>query len=283
VGLAAFFHMRSNFIPLVLGILTIIIIGFLDYLTGSFPVSIFYLVPIGIITWHTGLQNGILSSIACALIYFFDSYTDQNTTADTYLVYWNSLITLGYFLIFMYGLHKVKTVLRRETLYARTDFLTEVSNSKSFFEYADSEITRSRRFSRQLSIAYLDLDDFKALNNKLGRIAGDELLRLIAKTINWSLGKNDKVARLGGDEFAILFPDTSSDQAKSSMERVIEKLSQAAAVNRTQLTFSIGVVTFTRPPSSVDEMIGLAESTMYSAKIDGKNHTKYAVIQPGNS
>jgi len=283
VGLAAYFHMRSNFISLVLGILTITIIGFLDYLTGSFPVSIFYLVPIGIITWYTGVQNGILSSIACALIYFFDSFTDQNTTTDTYLVYWNSLITLGYFLIFMYGLHKIKTVLQRERLHARTDCLTEVSNSKSFFEYADSEITRSRRFSRQLSIAYLDLDDLKTINKELGRRAGDELLRLVARTIHGILGNNDMVARLGGDEFAVLFPETSSEEAKAAMERVIDKLSRATTVIRTQLTFSIGVVTFTRPPSSVDEMIGLAESTMYSAKIDGKNHTKYAVIQPANS
>ncbi|MEA5115357.1 MAG: GGDEF domain-containing protein [Geobacteraceae bacterium] len=276
---AGFAQSRSNFLFIILGILTILIIGFLDYLTGSFPLSIFYLIPIGIITWQTGIPTGILTSIACALIYFFDSYTDQNFSAGTSLVYWNSAIILGYFLIFMYGLHKMKSTLEREKLYARTDYLTEAFNSRAFGEYADSEINRSRRFGRQLTIAYLDLDDFKLINDEFGHKAGDELLCLVARTIKGNLRKNDIVARIGGDEFAVLLPETTSEQAKTAIDKVLEKLSHAMLIHRTSVTFSIGVATFLRPPSSVDEMIGIADSIMYSSKTEGKNHTKYAVIK----
>ncbi len=213
------------------------------------------------------------------MIYFFDSYTDQNFSSDTSLVYWNSSIILGYFLIFMYGLHKMESVLEREKLYARTDYLTEAYNSRAFCEYADSEINRSRRFGRQLTIAYLDLDDFKRINDEFGHKAGDELLCVVARTIKANLRKNDIVARIGGDEFAVLLPETTSEQAKTAIGKVMEKLSHAMMIHRTSVTFSIGVATFLRPPASVDEMIGIADSIMYSSKTEGKNNTRYAVIE----
>ena len=273
-----FFSSKSKAFLITLGAGLVGVVGLFDYLTGDIPFSLFYLIPICFITWYTGMHTGILTSFACALIYFFDQYTDIRIPYYQPLVYWNAFIILGFFLVVTCSLAKLKAALDKERIHARTDYLTEALNSRSFRELVETGLIRAKRYKSQMTVAYIDLDNFKIVNDGLGHSVGDELLRRVVQTIRGNLRRTDTVARLGGDEFAILLPETSSEQARILVDRIQESLLKVMRTNDWPVTLSIGVVSFVSPPSTFDELIRVADSTMYCAKSGGKNQVNYAVI-----
>jgi diguanylate cyclase (GGDEF)-like protein len=254
----------------------------LDYVTGGFPFAIFYLIPISLITWFTGKQPGILASIASALIWFFDQYTSVDITRYTEVSYWNALVILGFFLVVTFILSLLKQALENEKKSARTDYLTGAENGRAFSEAVDSEMIKARRYGRMLTVAYIDLDNFKTVNDTMGHRAGDRLLCKMVQTIRDHIRRTDVVARLGGDEFAILLPETSSGQAKVVITKLQKVLLGVMDENNWPVTFSIGVVTFATPPATIDQLIHIADSAMFSAKNQGKNMVRLTVMDGVN-
>ncbi len=157
---------------------------------------------------------------------------------------------------------------------ARIDWLTRIPNRRAFTELLVTEIARYERTGVPFSVAYIDLDDFKAINDRFGYERGDLLLRKIVETVKRSLRQTDAVARLGGDEFAILFPASSIDAALPVMQRVRAELD---ALNQEggSVTFSIGLGTFGRPGLSADEVTALCDSLMHRVKREGKKALVY--------
>jgi diguanylate cyclase (GGDEF)-like protein len=174
-------------------------------------------------------------------------------------------------------LSKLKQALRHEKELARTDTLTTIANRRAFFEIAGNELSRMNRYKRPFTIAYLDLDDFKLVNDQLGHEAGDDLLRRVAIAIGSTIRSSDLIARVGGDEFAILLPETNEDQARSVMVKINASLQETLKKHDPTTTYSIGVVTYVRPPSTVDDMLKKADHMMYAAKREGKNGIRYLV------
>jgi diguanylate cyclase (GGDEF)-like protein len=121
----------------------------------------------------------------------------------------------------------------------------------------------------------VDLDDFKAVNDHFGHTAGDFCLRLVADTIHSCTRVTDFTSRIGGDEFALLMPETSSDQARVVVNRLLEKLLEAMRQNGWPTTFSIGVVTYLAAPESAGALLKMADDLMYSVKNAGKNDIRY--------
>jgi diguanylate cyclase (GGDEF)-like protein len=156
--------------------------------------------------------------------------------------------------------------------------LTKVSNRRFFFESANIEIKKASRYKHPLTIAYLDIDSFKIVNDSLGHNTGDTVLCLIASTIKNNIRINDLVGRIGGDEFAIMLPETEHDSAKIVIRRVQKSLADAMQKNGWAVTCSIGVVTFTSLPNSIDEIIKKTDELMYSVKHEGKNSTRYEIF-----
>lgn len=174
-----------------------------------------------------------------------------------------------------YLLQSLKKSLLREKELARTDQLTEVANSRGFYEYASIELKRAKRYKRQISIAFMDIDNFKFINDKEGHSTGDSLLRIVAATLKNNIRLTDLVARMGGDEFAILLPETGQESVEAVLNRVHEKLITLLTNIGYHLTFSIGVIIYKNLPENVDEMIKNADSLMYEVKKEGKNNIKY--------
>jgi diguanylate cyclase (GGDEF)-like protein len=186
---------------------------------------------------------------------------------------------LGFFLLVNYTVSSLKTSLERERDMARTDYLTRVANSRYFSEVASQEIKRAGRYQHPFTVAYLDIDDFKQVNDRWGHSTGDELLGLVAHTIRNNIRSTDAVARLGGDEFALLLPETGYDAAAVVVQKVYLSLLAAMGGKAWPVTFSIGVVTFRTPPDSVDGMLKVADAFMYSVKHSGKNRIKHREIE----
>ena len=115
------------------------------------------------------------------------------------------------------------------------------------------------------------MDNFKAINDQLGHSTGDRVLRAMAENIQRQIRPSDIFARLGGDEFALLMPETNEEEARNVISRLHESLVNEMLKNGWMITFSVGVVTCNQSPSSVDEVVKMADTAMYSVKNTSKN------------
>jgi len=160
---------------------------------------------------------------------------------------------------------------------ARTDQQTGAANARAFNGLAQAEIGRSRRYQHELSLAYLDLDDFKALNDRLGHLEGDRVLAQVGHVMRSMVRSEDTVARLGGDEFAILMPETRAADARAVVNRVRREMARVRTADGRPVPCSVGVVTFARAPVSLDELVGAGDHLMYRAKEHGKDRVETGV------
>jgi diguanylate cyclase (GGDEF)-like protein len=172
--------------------------------------------------------------------------------------------------------------MEREGRLARTDEVTHIANRRAFEEAADRELERARRQGRPVTLAYLDVDDFKRLNDRYGHAAGDEVLERVGAALRCGTRRIDTAARLGGDEFGLILPDTSEVAARALLERLRASVGTASAGRGGPVTLSIGAVTFEAAPASVPEMVARADAAMYAAKRAGKGWIRIEVVRAGS-
>ncbi|MDA8138690.1 MAG: GGDEF domain-containing protein [Desulfobacteraceae bacterium] len=248
------------------------LIGTLDYLTGNdFEVDVFYVLPLFFITWFASRRAAVASTVLITLVWMFIGKATGKISPSVTVDIWNAFMEFAFLLIItVLGFIVKHQILRLEEL-SREDFLTGAANRRSFYQVAEMEMNRSQRFGSPFSVVYLDVDNFKAVNDTLGHSAGDLLLCEVAGAMHQHIRKIDTIARLGGDEFALLFPETDAGGARHMVEKTKEILIELVARHGWPITFSMGVVTFTQPPGSVEEMLCFADKVMYSVKRQGKN------------
>lgn len=168
--------------------------------------------------------------------------------------------------------------LKTEATNARMDSLTGLLNRRAFWEITEEEVERCKRHNRPVSIAYIDVDDFKLVNDRYGHRTGDRFLLTLSKTLNKGSRVTDKVARVGGDEFAILMPETGEEGAKTVLDR-LSKLTQVMNQHLFSITVSIGIVTFLKAPVNAEAMISEADRLMYLGKKNGKNRIETHTVR----
>lgn len=260
---------------LFISVIMIVLLGVMDYFSGpDLSVFIFYLAPVFLATWFISRATGVALSVLSALSW---SLADR-IYANAIIPYWNLSMEVGFFVIITYILSGLKDSLEMEKQMARTDQLTGAVNRRYFMELAEMEIIRMRRYVRPFTAAYLDVDNFKRINDTLGHQAGDALLQLVVKTMRNDTRATDIIARIGGDEFMVLLPETDFETAQAAMNKIRFRLMAAVVGSDFPVTFSFGVVTFLEPPRSIDHLINLADSLMYRGKNSGKDrivHEKY--------
>jgi diguanylate cyclase (GGDEF)-like protein len=248
----------------------------INYAAGpDFSFVLFYLLPVTVVAWLVGRRAGYAVALACAVGYFLTEYLSTRFDGREHVALFNALARLCVFLLVAHFVNAFRRSLEHERELARTDELTGATNRRSFFEAARGEINRARRHRHPFTVAYIDVDDFKWLNDRHGHAAGDALLRDAARAIKRTVREVDLVARLGGDEFVILLPETGEAAARAVVSRVRESLNQVAA---RRVTFSIGVVTWATPPRTVDTMVRQADAAMYEVKRTGKNRVAHLTI-----
>jgi diguanylate cyclase (GGDEF)-like protein len=242
-----------------------------DVYTGpGVDVTLLYLGPIGFGTFFAGLGAGAGLAVLAAACSMESSRISGEHVAAAVMA-WNTAQQLGVFLLLAGVLDAFKKRLLHEQQAARTDSLTSLANRRAFVEAAWVELERARRHGRPLSLLYIDCDDFKAVNDRLGHVGGDAVLAAVGATLGEAVRGHDTVARLGGDEFGILLPEIDGPGAVALAERLRAQLRVTLSGRWDRVTFSIGVATFVAPPASVDEMILRADELMYAAKRSGKD------------
>ncbi len=257
--------------------LCLVLLGFvtlLDYLTGAeLSFSVFYLLPVLFAGAFISRNAGRLMAFAGAAVWGYLEITARVYTAG-WIPVWNTAVRLVFFLTINELVAVVGAAHDRERALSRKDSLTGIANARVFAERVEQEVSRSRRDGQPFTIAYVDLDRFKQVNDTHGHSEGDRLLRVVAETVERELRTVDLVARLGGDEFGFLLSATGADGANTTLSRVAESLKDDLG-ERWGVGATFGAVTFAEPPADVDSALRLADDLMYR----GKSRERGSIVQ----
>ena len=253
----------------------VLLIGVLDYVTGAqVSVAPLYLVPIAVATWFVGFRTGLIFCGLAAVVRLQDLWLITHRFSHPLIPYWNGIVELGFFIVVALILSRLRSTTERWAILARTDPLTGLLNRRAFTETATREVARAERYHRSLSLAYLDIDDFKKVNDEGGHEDGDRLLVAVADTLANNLRSFDVVALYGGDEFVLLLPETSDNGVEMVLDKMMGAL-RVAVQGRWPASFSIGAVTIDGPRTSLDRLIQQADKLVYAAKQEGKDCVRH--------
>ncbi len=246
------------------------IVAYLDALTGpDLSFSIFYLLPVAVATLRFGRSLGMRVGVTSAIIW---TAIDSVSHGFHLLEVWNGAVRLGYFLIVSGLLAELASRFEAEAALAREDALTGLLNRRGFIEAAERELARSRRTGEAVAFAFLDLDDFKTINDTEGHEAGDAVLRDMAAVCLTTMRSVDLTSRMGGDEFAFCLPGVTREGA----QRAVDRLRENATAQPHLPGFSLGLAYFEEPPLTLDAAMHEVDRAMYRAKAAGKGLTVVA-------
>jgi diguanylate cyclase (GGDEF)-like protein len=263
---------RSPVAVLAVGLALAGLVGALDYFTGvELSLSIFFLMPVGLVAWYAPRWAGFLLCGFSALIWLAADFAAGVPYSQWHMSLVNAALRFGFFLAVAYLLDLLRARLRQEEILARTDSLTQVLNGRAFTELSNRLLRLAERHQHPVALAYIDIDNFKAVNDQGGHSSGDRVLQTVAGTIARCIRSTDIVGRMGGDEFAVLMPETGHAGAQTAFSKIHGELSRVAADRNWPIGFSIGVALFANAPPSFDEALKIADSLMYHVKQTGKN------------
>lgn len=248
----------------------------LDILVAS-EVSpwLLYLAPVVVMGWigrrRWAYVTVFLSVFSAVMIEIF-----LTPTADLgWVTIWNGVSILFLLGLPAAALTSLSERIGHEERFAAADALTGLPNRGSFTAKLDDELARTSRYGHAFTLAYIDLDGFKAVNDLQGHDTGDDLLRGVAAALRASTRQTDVLGRLGGDEFAVLLPETTFGAGGAVLEKVRDKLLATMKRDNWPVTFSIGSVTFEAPVETSREALHVADKAMYEVKRSGKDGIRH--------
>ncbi len=276
--------LRTTFATLAVAVIALV--GLLDYVTGPWlSFSIFYVLPVLGAAWWLGRGPALLASLAAGIVWFeAEAWGHRGEPNRTLL--WNSMSRLLMLVAMAAMVVRIREDRRRLQLVnarlsdllhgaeklARTDPLTALPNRRAFIERLSAELSHARRAQEPVCIAYIDIDNFKRINDEKGHVEGDDFLRKMAHAIRETIRESDVAARLGGDEFAVLFTDAKRSAVEPLAHRLLART--RALGDRypgLEIGASVGMAWFEAAPESPELLLERADGAMYEAKAAGKH------------
>jgi len=264
----------------IMALLAVGLIGIADWLTGTgISLSMFYIGPVALATWYASKRAGVVTAVLSIAVWLPADISMGLSFAHPVIPIWNAVMRFGFLFIIASLLWILRNHLEIEQRLARTDGLTGIANRRTFMEQLEYSLALAGRQGKPLTVTFMDLDDFKKINDAHGHGEGDKVLRAVANALSKTVRRTDIVARLGGDEFALVLPNTDLADSKWMLARV--KRALGAAVDAPQKwTCSIGAVTFLSPPATAEEAVKMADLLMYDVKAKGKGRVAHLVADP---
>jgi diguanylate cyclase (GGDEF)-like protein len=255
---------------------TIVLIGLADYATGEeVLLFVLHLIPVALLAWGGGFYAGILGAAAAVAVLFAGYSLVAGEFRQVFV--WHGIVSFTGNAVVAWAVSRLKSdgariasLLAAERKLAREDETTGLASSRAFRERMALEIERMKRSKRPLSLLYMDLDDFKRINDERGHLAGDQTLARVGKLLLAAVRRVDLCARLGGDEFAVLMPETTSEEAFAVAERIRDAIQKPFQEGGASSGASVGLGTFSEAPIDEQAAISLVDSLMYAAKRAGK-------------
>ncbi len=260
----------------------VVFIGGIDYATGyEISMSLFYLAPVAIGAWYGGRAPGVTTASLASVTWFLADIGGGDHYSHPAIPVWNALVRLGIFLITASLLTALRASLVKQRHLARTDGLTGLFSRRAFEERLSHDLALARRHGLPLTLVYVDVDDFKAVNDTRGHAEGDRVLRLLGELLRGAVREADTPGRLGGDEFTLLLPDTDGEGARAVVSKLRAELQRSLRSGSTEVTCSIGAVTIHDPKVSAEAALDAADELMYESKRRSKGEAAFSVIGAG--
>lgn len=268
--LLSFLGARSKAFLLAASLTLVVGIGVADYLTGyHLSLGLFYVAPISLVAWYVSGTAGFAFALSSASLWYAVNSVFAPAGVSPTILAWNGVVRFGFFTIISSLLASLKEAYGRQSQLARTDPLTGLLNSRAFADEARLELLRASRNRYEVAALYLDLDNFKALNDSKGHAAGDTLLADIGHTMKRSLRATDIVGRVGGDEFAVVLSGTSRAHAQATARRLQSAIHLVSSQTDPPVSVTVGVVT-SDGSEGIDAIIRRADDMMYRGKAASK-------------
>jgi diguanylate cyclase (GGDEF)-like protein len=271
------FRMLDGAKPAILHLLCLFMIaslGVLDHLTGfEFSFSIFYLGPIYLASWYLRGPACYVYSFLAAGVWGGSNFLAGETLSHPMIHVWNGLVRLGFFALTAYLVQRLRRLFDREREMSRRDYQTGLLNGAGFQERLLAEHSRSVRKGRPLGLVFIDLDNFKSVNDTLGHAEGDRVLTSVAATLKRQLRLSDSVARLGGDEFAVILPECPKEHLNVVAAKLVESVRELSKENGWPVSASVGGIVLDSPKGDDDlkAFLKSADELMYRVKEKGRD------------
>jgi diguanylate cyclase (GGDEF)-like protein len=253
-------------------------VGCLDWVSGvELRVYPLYFLPLSLGAWYGGRLGAIALAATAALVWGLSNSTAGLTFSHPGFWAANLGMQLVGFATVGVLIAELRKRLDIEVSLSRIDPLTGLANPRAFRERLDLVLALARREPRPTSIVYIDLDNFKVVNDTRGHAEGDALLRAVAECVRASIRATDFAARIGGDELAFVLPESDRESAQRVIERFRVALDEAMRAHAWPVTASIGALVLLRAPASLDEALAHVDQVMYAAKRGGKNRVSIEI------
>ncbi len=255
----------------ILAVGLILLLGWLRHFTkAEYAFASAIIVPVFFVTWAGGYWHGIVLSALAAFMWVVTDIMSLRPFSESWIPFVNGMTRLATYCLITYLTARVRTLLKQESELATHDELTGVLNRRAFMEIGTAEANHAKRYGEPAAIMFLDLDDFKQLNDQKGHLMGDNALKAVGLALQATLRSTDHVARMGGDEFAVYLSASHENAAMRAGEKVSMALAQVLK-RFPPVTASIGIACFERVGENFDGMLHAADSLMYEVKDRGKN------------
>lgn len=239
------------------------------YTASDIRLHVLYIFPLALIALHCEKPRWTLIAFVAMLTFQVITFSTQAVSIESFVTDFSVALVAALLTV---ALAKTARNNHLEALnQATTDGLTNIANRRAFVAVLDAEIARQKRYGGLVSLAVVDLDGFKALNDSKGHRAGDEALKLAAEVLRSHTRKSDALGRIGGDEFALLMPNSPDADCALVCHELCRNIAERMAAAGFPITASIGCKTFATPPASASDALQQADETMYAAKAGGKN------------
>ncbi len=250
----------------------------LDWMTHGQVFAIVYAVPVALVAWIFGAGAGAGFAVGCAALWLGLNRLAGIEYEFAALPYVNGVLRLAVHLLVVWCVARARGTLEWLVELIGRDPLTGVHNRHGFIETAEVEFERARRAGYPLTLAFVDLDGFKLINDRYGHPVGDQVLRDVGMLLRTHTRAGDLVARLGGDEVALLLPATVPDSAAASLDAIRRRVGDFTAAAGWPVTMSVGAVTLLRVGGTVEDALSRADRLLYGVKRSGKNTVQHEVV-----
>jgi diguanylate cyclase (GGDEF)-like protein len=257
----------------------ILLVGAFDYATGiEIRVFPLYFFPLAVAARRFGIRSAVAAALLVACTWMAMLYLNGVRYSSPWIWGINFLTQGSAFVLFAVLIASLQQHLRREHELSRTDPLTGLTNSRAFLERGPKMLAASNQRGEPITLAFIDLDHFKRVNDRDGHEAGDRLLETVGALLRRHLGEHGEVARLGGDEFAVLLPAADAPRAQSLLESMRAALLADPAIQAAGVSASIGAVTHHPSGPDLATLMKRADQLMYRVKAEGRDAVHVARV-----
>lgn len=247
----------------------------------TISLSSFYALPVLFTTWFSGTRYGLIISCLSFFALMFTHWVYQQNGIVLLDWFGYSIFALGAIinqLILLTITHFVRKKMTELIIWSDIDSLTKIANRRAFLNTLELEFERAKRYGHPFAVAFLDLDNFKHMNDTFGHNVGDLLLQAVADTMKAHSRASDTVARLGGDEFAVLITETDPEQAAMVLSKISTAIREDCKARDWPVGVSLGSVCFMQVPENAEVAVKMADELMYEVKKSNKNQDKHHVF-----